>query len=385
MDFNLNDQQKLIQKLAYDFAEQDMKPYAHQWDEQFLFPKETLKKAAALGFAAICVDPVHQGSGMTRLDSALIFEQLSMACPSTAAYLSIHNMVAWLIDQYASESLKARWLPKLAMMDVFSSYCLTEPSSGSDAASLKTTAVRVGNEYELNGCKAFISGATQSDVYICMARTGQEEAAGISCFLIEKERAGLSFGKLENKLGWHSQPTAMVFLDHCLIPIENRIGKEGEGFKIALSALNGGRINIAACSLGGAYSALEYATHHLTQREQFNRKLSEFQALQFRLADMHTRLAAARLLVFHSANSFDTHHPDKILHCARAKQFATDQCFAICNDALQLLGGYGYLKDYPVERYFRDLRVHQILEGTNEIMQLIIARCLLQEHANLYT
>jgi butyryl-CoA dehydrogenase len=379
MDFCLSEEQKVIRNMVHDFAEKEMAPYASTWDEKHIFPIETLRKAAELGLASIYVREEMGGTGLTRLDSAIIFEELATACPSTAAYLSIHNMVGWLIDTYASEPLRKKWLPKLATMALMSSYCLTEPSSGSDAASLKTTAVREGEDYILNGAKAFISGGSTSDIYVCMVRTGEEGPQGITCLLVEKDRPGISFGKREQKLGWHSQPTTMVFFENCRVPEENRIGEEGQGFKIALSALNGGRINIAACSLGGAKSCMQLARQHMLDRTQFKQSLSEFEALQFKFADMLTEWEAARLMVYRAATALDQHDANAIMYCAMAKRFATDVGFSICNEALQLYGGYGYMRDYPIERYFRDLRVHQILEGTNEIMRLIIARLAFKE------
>lgn len=379
MHFKLNEEQTAIRDMVRDFAEQEMAPYAAEWDEKHIFPVDTLRKAAELGLASIYVNTDVGGSGLSRLDSAIIFEELSAACPSTAAYLSIHNMVGWLIDQYASEELRQKWLPKLATMEVLSSYCLTEPSSGSDAASLKTTAVRDGDHYILNGAKAFISGGSATDVYACMVRTGDSSPKGISCVLVEKDTPGLSFGKREEKLGWHSQPTTMVFFENCRVPVSNRIGDEGQGFKIALNALNGGRVNIAACSLGGARNCISLARNYMLERTQFKQKLAEFEALQFRLADMLTDLEASRLMVHRAAVSLDQKDAGAIMHCAMAKRMATDLCFNICNQALQLHGGYGYIREYPIERFFRDLRVHQILEGTNEIMRLIISRQMLSD------
>ena len=379
MDFTITDEQRSFQALARDFANNELAPFAKEWDEKHIFPIPTLKKAAALGLAAIYVRDDVGGTNLTRLDSALIFEELSTACPSTAAYLSIHNMVAWLIDTYADEALRQYWLPKLVTMDALSSYCLTEPNAGSDAASLKTTAVRDGDDYVLNGAKAFISGGSVSDVYACMVRTGDDGPKGITCLLVEKNTPGLSFGKKELKLGWHSQPTTMVFFENCHVPVKNRVGAEGQGFNIALSALNGGRINIAACSLGGAKACLTFAKQHMHERKQFNKKLMEFEALQFRFADMMTDFEAARLMVWRGAHAIDHKHARVPMYCAMAKRMATDVCFQICNDALQIFGGYGYICEYPIERYFRDLRVHQILEGTNEIMRLIISRNALDE------
>lgn len=379
MDFRLSQEQEAIREMASHFAEKEIMPFASMWDEKDIFPIETLRKAASLGLAAIYVRTDVGGSGMTRLDSALIFEELAKACPSTAAYISIHNMVSWLIDHYANQSLRAQWLPKLVTMEAMSSYCLTEPSSGSDAAALKTTATKKGDDFILNGTKAFISGGSTSDIYVCMVRTGGEGPQGISCLLVEKDRPGLSFGKKEKKLGWHSQPTTMVFFENCHVPQSNLIGQEGQGFKIALSALNGGRVNIAACSLGGAKNCLSLTRQHMLERTQFNQKLCEFEALQFRFVDMLTEWEASRLMVYRAAKAIDDKDPNAIMYCAMAKRFATDLCFDICNQALQLYGGYGYIRDYPIERFFRDLRVHQILEGTNEIMRLIIARQVFHE------
>lgn len=384
MDFNLTQEQLAIREMAHTFAEKEMAPFASEWDDKNIFPVETLRKAASLGLAAIYVDSDVGGSGLSRLDSAIIFEELATACPSTAAYLSIHNMVSWMIDQYADESLRKLWLPKLASMEVLSSYCLTEPSSGSDAASLKTTAIREGEEYILNGAKAFISGGSISDVYVCMVRTGEPGPKGITCLLVEKDCVGLTYGKKEPKLGWHSQPTTMVFFENCRVPISNRIGQEGEGFKIALAGLNGGRVNIAACSLGGAKNCLNLAREYMLERTQFKHKLAEFEALQFRFADMLTEFEASRLMVYRAATALDQKNSNMNMYCAMAKRFATDLCFNICNQALQLYGGYGYIRDYPIERYFRDLRVHQILEGTNEIMRLIVARQVFQETFKIY-
>jgi alkylation response protein AidB-like acyl-CoA dehydrogenase len=383
MDFYLTPEQIAMRNMVRDFAEQEIAPFAAEWDEQHTFPIPALHKAAALGLAALYVRKEVGGTELTRLDSALIFEELATACPSTAAYLSVHNMVAWLIDQYADDQLRKTWLPKLASMEAFASYCLTEPSAGSDAAALKTTATRSNNDYVLNGAKAFISGGSTSDVYACMVRTGESGAHGITCVLVEKDRPGLSFGKQEQKLGWHSQPTTMVFFENCRVPLSNRIGAEGQGFKIAMSALNGGRINIAACSLGGAKKCLALTRAYMLERTQFQHKLADFEALQFKYADMITEFAASRLMVYQAASLLDQHDPQAILHCAMAKRLATDLCFNICNQALQLYGGYGYIRDYPIERYFRDLRVHQILEGTNEIMRLIIARQVFAETFNM--
>jgi alkylation response protein AidB-like acyl-CoA dehydrogenase len=380
MDFELSPEQRAFQQAAREFASAEMAPHAQEWDEKHIFPIATLRKAAGLGFGGICVRNDVGGSELTRVDSAIIFEELSAGCVSTAAYLSIHNMVSWLIDHYASDTLRQKWLPKMVTMELLSSYCLTEPGAGSDAASLKTTAQRDGDYYLLNGTKAFISGGSTSDVYVCMVRTGGEGAKGISCLLVEKNTPGLSFGKKELKLGWHSQPTTMVFFENCRVPVTNLIGIEGQGFTIALSALNGGRINIGACSLGGAKACLVLARDYMHERTQFKQKLTEFEALQFKFADMITALESARLLVWRAASALDLQAPAAATLCAMAKRLATDNSFQICNDALQIFGGYGYMCEYPLERYFRDLRVHQILEGTNEIMRLIIAKNALEKH-----
>ena len=377
MEFSLSDEQRAFRQTARAFAREDWLPQAPGWDERQEFPVDALRRAAALGFAAIYVGEEFGGSGLGRVDAALIFEELAAACPSTAAYLSIHNMVAWMIDRFGSGEQRARLLPRLTNMDHLASYCLTEPGSGSDAAALATRAVRDGDHYVLNGTKAFISGGGASDLYAAMVRTGGDGPHGISCLIVENGTPGLSFGKKERKLGWNSQPTAMVIFEDCRVPVENRLGAEGDGFKIAMMGLDGGRLNIAACSLGGARACLEAARAHLLERRQFGHPLADFQALQFKLADMATELDAARLMVWRGAASLDQSDPQAVSHCAMAKRLATDAGFHICNEALQLLGGYGYLKDFPVERYLRDLRVHQILEGTNEIMRVIIARRLL--------
>lgn len=384
MDFQCSEEQRAIQTMAHDFATQELAPYAAEWDEAGFFPIATLRKAAALGMAGIYIREDVGGNQLSRLDGTLIFEELATGCVSTAAYLSIHNMVASIIDTYGNDTQRKRWLPALTQMTSFASYCLTEPNSGSDAGSLKTSAVRDKEHYILNGSKAFISGGSVSDVYLCMVRTGDASPKGISCFVVEKGTPGLSFGKKEDKLGWNNQPTTMVFFENCRVPAENLIGAEGEGFKIALSALNGGRINIAACSLGGARACLSAAKNHMHERQQFGKKLAEFEALQFKIADMATHLEAARLMVHRAATALDNADPNVVMYCAMAKRFATDHGFAISNDALQIFGGYGYLKEYPLERYFRDLRVHQILEGTNEIMRVIIARRIFSDSFNAF-
>lgn len=379
MDFDLNPEHLAFQGTAQIFANKEMAPYAQSWDEDCFFPIDTLRHAAALGFAGIYTSPQYGGSGLGRLEASLIFEELATACPSTAAYLSVHNMVAWMIDTFGNDEQRQRWLPRLMTMESFSSYCLTEPSSGSDAASLKSRAVREGDHYILNGEKAFISGGGVSDIYICMVRTGEEGPHGITALVVEKGMPGLSFGKREKKMGWNSQPTTAVIFQDCIVPIANRLGNEGEGFKIAMKGLDGGRINIASCSLGGARACLNASQTYMKERSQFGKKLAEFEALQFRLADMATHLEAARLMVHRAALFLQEGRSNATLACAMAKRFATDVGYQVCNEALQLHGGYGYIKDYQIERYVRDLRVHQILEGTNEIMRLIISRALLKE------
>lgn len=377
MDFDLTPEHRAIQKMASDFAQDRLAPQAGFWDEEAFFPVEILKEAAQLGMAGLVVQEDIGGSGLSRFDAALVFEQLATSCISTSAFLSIHNMVASLVDRYATEPLRTTWGTRLTSMEAIASYCLTEPNSGSDAAALKTKAERVGDEYILNGSKAFISGATTSDVYACMVRTGDASHRGISCVLVEKDTPGLTFGKLEKKMGWCSQPTAMVYFENCRIPVSNRIGEEGEGFKIALNALNGGRINIAACSLGGALTCLRLTQNYLQERQQFGKHLSEHQALRFYFADMLTQLESARWMVYRAAQALDNQDHKAPMYCAMAKRYATDVAFQIADKAMQMHGGYGYLQDYQIERIFRDLRVHQILEGTNEIMREIIAKMTL--------
>ena len=379
MNFEYTNDQKAIQEMAKNFAEIELMPYASEWDQKEIFPIDTLRKAAQLGLAAIYVNEDRGGSGLNRLDAAIIFEELSRGCVSTAAYLSIHNMVTWMIDSHGSDNIKDKYIKKLSSMEMMSSYCLTESGSGSDAAALKTTASKKGNShYLLNGSKSFISGGPTSDLFLVMCRTGGEGAEGVSCFLVEKGSKGLSFGKQEKKMGWNSQHTSMVNFDNCEIPIENIVGNEGDGFKIAMKGLDGGRVNIAACSLGGARAALENSLTYSAERKQFGKSIDQFQVTQFKLADMATELEASRLMVLRAATSLDSKDPHATKYCAMAKRFATDICSDICNVALQIHGGYGYLKDFPLERLVRDLRVHQILEGTNEIMRVIISRKLKQ-------
>jgi alkylation response protein AidB-like acyl-CoA dehydrogenase len=379
MDFTLSDEQRAFQETARDFARDEWLPYAPGWDEREEFPVEALRRAASLGFAGIYVKDQFGGSGLSRLDAALIFEELATACVSTAAYLSIHNMAAWMIDRFGDEAQRARFLPKLMTMEHFASYCLTEPNSGSDAAALQASARRDGDDYVLNGTKAFISGGGTSDVYVAMVRTGAEGPKGISCLVVEKGTKGLSFGKKERKLGWNTQPTSMVIFEDCHVPVANRLGAEGDGFAIAMMGLDGGRLNIGACSLGGGRASMEAARGYMLERRQFGQRLADFQALQFKLADMATELDAARLMLWRAAASLDAGLSEATMQCAMAKRLATDAGFHVANEALQLHGGYGYLKDFPIERYLRDVRVHQILEGTNEIMRVIIARHLLRQ------
>jgi alkylation response protein AidB-like acyl-CoA dehydrogenase len=374
MNFELGEDQRAIEDAARRFARERLAPFAAAWDEQAFFPVDTLREAATLGFAGIYVKSDVGGSEMSRLDAAIIMEELSAGCTSTAAFISIHNMASWMIDRFGSDEQRKRFLPKLTTMEKIASYCLTEPGSGSDAAALKTRAVKDGEHYVLNGAKAFISGAGVSDVYVCMVRTGGDGPKGISCLVVEKGMAGLSFGKKERKMGWNSQPTAQVIFDNCRVPVANRIGAEGEGFRIAMAGLDGGRINIGACSVGTARAALDEAMAYCRERKQFGQALSDFQATQFTLADMATELEASRLMIRNAAAALDRGDPRATMLCAMAKRFATDGGFEIANRALQLHGGYGYLKDFPAERHVRDLRVHQILEGTNEIMRVIVAR-----------
>jgi alkylation response protein AidB-like acyl-CoA dehydrogenase len=382
MEFNLNEDQLAFQDSARRFASVCLAPNAADWDRDAHFPIDIMREAAAIGFGGIYVAADVGGSDLKRIDAAIIFEALAEGCTSTAAFLSIHNMAAWMIDCFGSVEQRQRWLPDLTTMTKIASYCLTEPGSGSDAAALKTKAILKGDHYILNGGKAFISGAGTSDLYITMVRTGDEGPKGVTCLAIPKDTPGISFGKTERKMGWNSQPTAQVIFEDARVPVENRIGAEGEGFKIAMAGLDGGRINIAACSTGTAHAALNTSIAYMNDRQAFGQKLSSFQALQFKLADMATNLEAARLMMYRAANSLDLKSPDATLHCAMAKRFATDVGFDVCNEALQIHGGYGYLNDFPLERHVRDVRVHQILEGTNEIMRVIIARKLLGDLRN---
>jgi alkylation response protein AidB-like acyl-CoA dehydrogenase len=377
MDFELSEEQRAYQATAREFARAEMMPHARQWDEGEIFPVDALRKAAALGFGGIYIQDDVGGSALSRLDATLIFEELAQGCTSTAAYISIHNMAAWMIDAFGGDQQRRKFLPKLCTMEHFASYCLTEPESGSDAASLKTRARRDGDHYVLDGAKAFISGGGVSDIYVCMVRTGDAGPKGISCIVVDKGTPGLSFGAQEKKLGWKSQPTAMVMFENCRVPASNLIGAEGEGFKIAMMGLDGGRLNIAACSIGGAQFCLDRTIEYMRERKQFGSRLSEFQALQFRIADYATELEAARLMVRRAAVAVDKAEPGATRLAAMAKRLATDTGFNVVNGCLQLHGGYGYLRDHPIERVLRDVRVHQILEGTNEVMRMIVSRDLL--------
>lgn len=376
MHFSLTEDQSLIRDMARKFADDRLKPNAAHWDEEKIFPVDVMREAAELGFAGIYTREDVGGSNLTRLDAALIFEELSRGCVATAAFLSIHNMCAWMIDTWGNEEQRQRFLPGMMTMDKIASYCLTEPGAGSDAASLRTRAKRDGDHYVLNGSKAFISGAGTSDYYVVMCRTGDDGPKGVSTVVVEKDTPGLSFGANEKKMGWNAQPTRVVTFEDCRVPVANRLADEGMGFTLAMNGLNGGRINIGACSLGGATEAFETAKEYVHTRKQFGRELAQFQVTQFKLADMATELDASRLMLYRAAAALDTKDPMAAQYCAMAKRFATDTCFDVANQALQLHGGYGYLKDYPLERIVRDLRVHQILEGTNEIMRVIIAKQL---------
>ena len=372
--FDLTGDQREIQELARRFTADRITPFAAEWDEKHLFPRDTIKAAAELGFAAIYVSEESGGIALGRLEAALIMEAMAYGCPSTSAFISIHNMASWMIDAFGSARVKEKYLPSLVTMDRIASYCLTEPSSGSDAAALKTRAVRDGEGWRVTGTKQFISGGGENDVYVVMVRTGEEKARGISCLVIEKDMPGVSFGANERKLGWHSQPTAQVILEDVFVPAENLVGAEGEGFRIAMSGLDGGRLNIGACSLGGAQRCLDEAIRYTKDRQQFGQPIADFQNTQFTLADMATDLEASRALLYMAAAKVTAGAPDKTKFAAMAKRLATDNGSAIVDRALQLHGGYGYLMDYPIERFWRDLRVHSILEGTNQVMRMIIGR-----------
>ncbi len=377
MDHRLSEEQQAIIDMASRFTADEISPNAAEWDESHIYPRDTIKKAGELGFGAIYLDEAVGGIGLGRLEAALIMESMAYGCPSTSALISIHNMATWMIAHFGDESLGKRFLPELTTLQQTASYCLTEPSAGSDAASLKTRAVKDGDHYVLNGAKAFISGAGENEIYVCMVRTGAEGHAGISCLVVEKDTPGVGFGANERKLGWHSQPTAMVTFDDARVPVENLVGREGDGFKIAMAGLDGGRLNIGACSLGGAQRCLDEAVSYVKERKQFGQTIAQFQNTQFMLADMATDLEAARALLRIAALKVSEGSADKTRFAAMAKLQATDVGFRVANDALQLHGGYGYLMDYPIERFLRDLRVHQILEGTNQVMRMIIGRELL--------
>jgi alkylation response protein AidB-like acyl-CoA dehydrogenase len=374
--FSLTEDQIAIQEMATAFAAETLAPHAARWDEEKHFPVEEMRAAAALGMGGIYIRDDVGGSGLSRLDAALIFEALSTGCPTVAAYISIHNMCAWMIDRYGSDEQRQRFLPKLCTMEHLASYCLTEPGAGSDAAALKTRAVLDGDHYVLDGQKQFISGAGVSDIYVVMARTGEAGPGGISTIVVEKDTPGLSFGANEKKMGWNAQPTRAVIFENCRVPVANRLGPEGIGFKIAMAGLDGGRLNIGACSLGGAQGALDRSLAYAKERKAFGSAIADFQALQFKLADMATELEAARSLLWRAAAALDAKTPDATRLCAMAKRIATDTGFEVANHALQIHGGYGYLADYGIEKIVRDLRVHQILEGTNEVMRMIVARGL---------
>jgi alkylation response protein AidB-like acyl-CoA dehydrogenase len=377
--FELTDDQLAIQEMAQRFTADAITPYAAEWDEKHTFPRDTIRRAAELGFGSIYVSEPSGGIGLGRLEAALIMEAMAYGCPSTSAFISIHNMAAWMIDRFGSPAVKAKYLPRLIGMENFASYCLTEPSSGSDAAALKTKATRDGDGWLVTGTKQFISGGGENEVYVTMVRTGEEGPKGISCLVIEKDMPGVSFGAQEKKLGWHSQPTAALNLDNVRVPAKNMVGGEGEGFRIAMMGLDGGRLNIGACSLGGAQRCLDEAIKYTKERQQFGKPIADFQNTQFTLADMATDLEAARALLYRAAVKVTENAPDKTRFAAMAKRFATDQCSAVVDRALQLHGGYGYLQDYPIERFWRDLRVHSILEGTNQIMRMIVGRDLLRQ------
>jgi len=377
--FELTDDQLAIQEMARKFTADAITPHAAEWDEKHIFPRDTIKAAAELGFASIYVSEESGGIGLGRLEAALIMEAMAYGCPSTSAFISIHNMASWMIDTFGSQVVRDKYLPSLITMERIASYCLTEPSSGSDAAALKTRAVRDGDHYVVSGSKQFISGAGENEVYVTMVRTGEEGPKGISCLVIEKDMPGVSFGANERKLGWHSQPTRQVTFDSVRVPVENRIGGEGEGFRFAMMGLDGGRLNIGACSLGGAQRCLDEAVQYTKDRQQFGKPIADFQNTQFVLADMATELEAARALLYLAAAKVTAGAPDKTKFAAMAKRFATDTGSSVVDRALQLHGGYGYLMDYPIERFWRDLRVHSILEGTNQVMRMIVGRELTRQ------
>ena len=379
MNYDLDESQRAFQETARKFAEQALAPNAHEWDQKSFFPKEVFKEAGKLGFMAMYIPEEHHGIGLSRLDSTLIMEELAAGCTSTAAFISIHNMAFNMFARYGRKEVIAQWSKALAAGEKLASYCLTEPGAGSDAASLTTKAEKKDGQYILNGTKAFISGAGETDLLIVMARTSDNGAKGISCFAVPGRTKGIIYGKKEDKLGWNSQPTCLIHFEDVAIPENHLLSEEGKGFTLAMEGLDGGRLNIAACSVGTAKASLKATTEYVQERKQFNKAISEFQATQFKLADMLTELAASRQMIRYAAFKLDNNHADKTAFCAMAKRFATDNGFKICDEALQLHGGYGYIKEYPIERYFRDTRVHRILEGTNEVMRLIIARRILTD------
>ena len=381
MNFDLSEDQLAFQNLSKDFATKELAPFAAEWDAKSQFPKEVIAKAGELGFCSLYVPEADGGMDLGRLDASIIIEQLSAGCTSTTAFITIHNMALWMLSEFGSEDLKKEWCPSLSLGKKLASYCLTEAGAGSDAASIKTSAKKVNDGYVLNGNKSFISGAGDTDCLILMARTGEKGAGGISCFLIPTNTKGIDYGKKEEKMGWKSQPTRIVSLSEVKIPLSNLIGKEGQGFKIAMKGLDGGRINIATCSIGTAQAALTAAQEYMNERAQFGKKIGQFQSLQFKLADMTTELVAARHFVRLAASKLDINHPEATIYSAMAKRFATDVGFNVCNEALQIFGGYGYMQEYSLERHVRDVRVHQILEGTNEIMRMIIGRRMMMEDA----
>ena len=381
MDFELGDDQRAFQAAARDFAAAEIAPYAAEWDARHVFPRATLRHAGELGFCGLYAGAAHGGLGLPRLDATIVFEELAAACPSTTAYLTIHNMATWMVTTFARSGIAAEWGVPLARGDRLASYCLTEADAGSDAASLRTSAHRDGGHWVIAGSKAFISGAGSTDALVVMARTGADGAKGISAFLVPADAPGVRYGRKEDKMGWNSQPTRAIAFDEVRVPANHLLGEEGDGFRIAMKGLDGGRINIASCSVGAAQAALAAARRHLAERRQFGRALAEFQALQFKLADMATELVAARQMVRLAASKLDANAPDAGIYCAMAKRFATDVGFQVCNEALQIHGGYGYIREVPLERWLRDVRVHQILEGTNEIMRVIVARRMLQDDA----
>ncbi|WP_182018446.1 acyl-CoA dehydrogenase family protein [Vibrio diabolicus] len=383
MDFELNEDQRAFADTAQQFADECLAPMAAEWDEKQIFPKDVLREAGELGFLSLYTPEAQGGLGLSRLDASIIFEQLAMGCTSTTAFMTIHNMVSWMIASFATDEAKTQFCPKLVTGEWLGSYCLTEPNAGSDAAALTTSATKKGDKYVLNGGKTFISGAGETDVLVVMARTGEAGAKGVSAFVVPAQTDGISYGRKEPKMGWNSQPTRAVTFENVVIPASHLLGEEGQGFVFAMKGLDGGRINIATCSVGTAQQALNQAARYIQERKQFGKPLAQFQAIQFKLADMATELVAARQLVRYAASKLDRNDPDATVYCAMAKRFATDVSFHVCDQALQLYGGYGYIKEYPMERHFRDVRVHQILEGTNEIMRLIIARRLLSEESTL--